>query len=216
LAEQGARVTGIDINKDILAVAKDRCRVYGLVVELMVSNGVDISDLFEAEAFDFIIFFACLEHMTIEERLTSLSKAWEMLPIGGLLVIVETPNRLWYCDNHTSWMPLFHWLPNELAFYYSKFSSRNNFKEFYREYDEVSKEQFLRRGRGASFHEFDIAIKPAKNLKVISSLSAYQRTQGKGQKPKIEQSFKTLLMNICPDIHEGFFDENLYLIIEKD
>jgi len=151
LAEQGAKVTGIDIDEGALAVARDRCKVYGLKVELQALNANRLSGFFGANAFDFIIFFACLEHMTIAERLTSLKDAWKILPTGGLLVIVETPNRLWYYDGHTSMLPFFHWLPNELAFAYSKFSSRDNFRELYNDYNATSKEYFSKKRKG---HEF--------------------------------------------------------------
>ena len=109
------------------------------------------SSHFHATKFDVIIFFASLEHMTISERLLSLKGTWDMLTDEGLLVIVETPNRLWYVDSHTSFLPFFHWLPNELAFAYSKFSSRDGFRDLYNEYNETSNEHFLRRGRGGKF-----------------------------------------------------------------
>lgn len=216
LAEQGASVTGIDIDEGALAVARDRSTVYGLEVEFAALNVTRIVDTFGANTFDIVIFFACLEHMTIEERLTSLRDAWEILPPGGLIVIVETPNRLWYFDGHTSKLPFFHWLPDEFAFRYSKFSPRKNFRELYREYNSESEEHFLRRGRGMSFHELEMAICPAQELKVISSLSTYEGIRYKLKKSKLERQYKTLLMKIYPDIHEGFFDDTLYLIIEKN
>lgn len=215
IAEQRAKITGIDIDEGALSVAKDRSKVYDVEAEFRALNANGIMDTFGANAFDIIIFFACLEHMTIAERLTSLRDAWEMLPTEGLLVIVETPNRLWYFDGHTSRLPFFHWLPDELAFQYSRFSSRENFRELYREYNTDSKEHFLRRGRGMSFHELEIAIRPAQDLKVISSLSTFEGIRYKLKKSKCERKYKSLLMNIYPNIHEGFFDSSLYLIIEK-
>lgn len=215
LAEQGAKITGIDIDKGALTVAKERSKNYGLNAEFRLLNSVEMADTFDAKEFDFIIFFACLEHMTISERLISLRDAWEMLSSEGLLIIVETPNRLWYFDSHTSKLPFFQWLPNELAFKYSSFSPRKNFRELYRDYDANSKEHFLRRGRGMSFHELDLAIGPAKNLKVISSLSTFQGIGYKLRKSKLDRQYKSFLMRVYPNIHEGFFDDSLYLIIEK-
>jgi len=75
LAEQGAKVTGTDIDEGALSVAKDRSRVYGMEAEFRALNANEIKDSFGANAFDMIIFFACLEHMTIGERLTSLRDA---------------------------------------------------------------------------------------------------------------------------------------------
>lgn len=215
LAEQGAKVTGIDIDEGALSVAKERTRIYGVDAEFRVLNANEIENTFCAAAFDFIVFFACLEHMTIAERITSLKAAWAILPPEGFLVIVETPNRLWYFDGHTSMLPFFHWLPNELAFKYSNFSSRGNFHELYREYNVSSEEHFLRRGRGMSFHELDIAIGPVKSLKVVSSLSTFQGIRYKLKKSKLEQRYKSILMSIYPGIHKGFFDDTLNLIIQK-
>ena len=215
LAEQGAKVTGIDVDTDALTVAEDRSRVYGVKTEFKAINADQIIETFGNDAFEIVIFFACLEHMTIMERVTSLRHAWAMLPIEGLLIIIETPNRLWYFDSHTSKLPFFNWLPDELAFRYSKFSPRINFRELYREYNGDSKEHFLRRGRGVSFHELETAICPIQSLNVISSLSTYQGMRYRLKKSKFERRYKSFLMKIYPNVHEGFFDDRLYLIFKK-
>lgn len=216
LAEQGAKVVGIDIDQDALAVAKARCTVYGMPAEFRAMNATGMAEAFRAKIFDFIIFFASLEHMIIAERLAALRDAWQMLPSGGMLAIVETPNRLWYYDGHTSMLPFFHWLPNELAFRYSVFSPRENFRELYQEYDAPSKEHFLRQGRGASFHEFDLAIRRSTELKVVSSLSTFHGLRHKPQRSMLDRRYKAMLRKIYPHIHEGFCDDTLFLIIERD
>jgi S-adenosylmethionine-dependent methyltransferase len=198
-----------------MTVAKDRCRVYGVEVEFQILNAEGIARAFGPDTFDQIIFFACLEHMSVAERLTSLRAAWNILPNGGLLVVVETPNRLWYYDGHTSLLPFFHWLPDELAFSYSAFSPRESFRDLHRRRDASTGEQLLRRGRGVSFHEFDLAIRPAKDLKVLSSLSTFEGIRGRLRTPRLDRRYSSLLRSAYPGIHEGFFDESLYLIIEK-
>jgi S-adenosylmethionine-dependent methyltransferase len=212
LSEQGAKVIGIDIDDGALQVARDRSKAYGLNIDIRNMNARNILSHFEGVQFDFIVFFACLEHMTIEERITSLKDAWKMLPVNSFLVIVETPNRLWYFDDHTSMLPFFHWLPDELAFEYSKFSTRENYRELYTEYNETLKDHFLRRGRGMSFHEIDISIGPTAGLDVVSSLSIFDAP------PKIlefNRHYKSMIMAIYPNIHNGFFDKTLYLILRK-
>lgn len=216
LAEQGAMVTAIDVDEDSLLVAKDRSKAYGVKADFIILNANEISKSFNSDSFDIIIFFACLEHMTIEERLTSLKDSWEMLLKDGLLIIAETPNRLWYADAHTSELPFFNWLPDELAFYYSKFSLRDNYRELYREFDAQSLLHFIRRGRGMSFHELEIAIGTIKNLNVISSLSSFEGIKYKLKQSKNKRKYKSFLMNIYPNVHQGFFDETLYLIIRKN
>jgi 2-polyprenyl-3-methyl-5-hydroxy-6-metoxy-1,4-benzoquinol methylase len=213
LSEQGAVVTGIDVDEDALVVAKDRCRAYGVDATLKTMSGGQISSNFSPSTFDFIIFFACLEHMTIVERLESLRQAWDILPSGGMMAIVETPNRLWFRDDHTAMLPFFHWLPNELAFAYSRFSNRNNFRELYRDYAPGSKQHFLRRGRGMSFHEIDLAIAPVSQLQIVSSLSEFGKSAryvtGDGRE------YKSTLCRLFPDIHHSFFDEYLDLVVRK-
>jgi 2-polyprenyl-3-methyl-5-hydroxy-6-metoxy-1,4-benzoquinol methylase len=216
LTEQGAEVVGIDIDRDALVVAGDRCRVYGLEAEFHAMNACDIAERFGGQRFDSIIFFASLEHMTIAERISALRQAWAILPLGGHLVILKTPNRLWYYDGHTSMLPFFHWLPDELAFEYSAYSPRENFRELYRTRDPPSMDHFLRQGRGASFHEFDIAIRPARELHVVSSQSTFHGFRHKPQRTPMDRWYKVMLRHIYPDIHEGFFDDPLFLIIEKD
>ena len=58
IAEQRAKVTGIDIDEGALSVAKDRSKVYGVEAEFRVLNANEIMDTFGANAFDIIIFFA--------------------------------------------------------------------------------------------------------------------------------------------------------------
>lgn len=216
LAEQGAEVTGIDLSESSLEIARQRCKLYGVTAEFRNLNVTEMKSVFADKHFDFIIFFASLEHMLISERIEALKTAWEVLALGSLLVIVDTPNRLWYFDGHTSLLPFFHWLPDELAFYYSRFSERENFKELYREINKTSMEHFLRQGRGVSFHEFEVAIKPANQLKVISSLYAFEKRVYKTRHSRKGEEYKTLLHSLKPDIHGGFFDKSLDLIIEKN
>jgi S-adenosylmethionine-dependent methyltransferase len=170
---------------------------------------------FGTNRFDSIIFFASLEHMTLTERLASLRDAWRMLQPGGLLVIIETPNRLWFFDSHTSRLPFFNWLPDKLAFRYSQFSPRENFRELYRQYTPEAAEHFLRRGRGMSFHELEIAIGDVRKLKVVSSISSFLGMRYRLKQSAIDREYKRLLGKIYPDIHPGFFDDHLYLILAK-
>lgn len=215
LAEQGARVTGIDIDQPSLRVAHDRCRLYGLDVALEHLSADSIAK-FGDNAFDLVLFSASLEHMTSAERLASLQGAWHILPAGGFLAVMDTPNRLWFFDQHTSRLPFYHWLPNDLAFRYARFSPRDNFREIYREESADSMQHFLRRGRGVSFHEFDLAIKPATRLKVVSSLVSYRGMLRRWLGSAASRRYKAALMSICPGIHEGFFDPSLELVIQRD
>ncbi len=214
LAEQGATVVGIDIDESALKVARDRCDVYGVEADFHFGNAESVSTLSD-DQFDCVIFFACLEHMTVSERLTSLRKVWQLLPTEGLLVVVETPNRLWFFDQHTSLLPFFNWLPDELAFRYSTLSERSNFRELYRDYTDETRMHFLRRGRGVSFHEFDLAIGPTTDLDVASSLVSFRGLPGRWRLTRLERRYKAVLKRIYPSLHDGLFDPWLDIIIRK-
>jgi 2-polyprenyl-3-methyl-5-hydroxy-6-metoxy-1,4-benzoquinol methylase len=215
LAEQGAQVTSIDVDEPSLRVARERCALYGLDVKLLNLSADSIAQ-FGADAFDLVLFSASLEHMTSAERLAALRGAWHILPAGGYLAVMDTPNRLWYFDQHTARLPFYHWLPNDLALRYARFSPRDNFRELYGEESESSMEHFLRRGRGVSFHEFDLAIRPATSLKVVSSLVSYRGLVRRMLGSAASRRYKAALMSICPGIHEGFFDQSLELVIVRD
>lgn len=220
LAEQGAKVTAIDVDEKSLVVASERCRAYGLEADLVQANATEVKRLFSGRKFDYIIFYAALEHMTVAERLAAMRETWEMLAVGDLWCVIETPNRLWYYDEHTSLLPFHMWLPDELAFAYSQFSPRDNYRELYRDYTEEARLHFLRRGRGVSFHEFELAMKPVGALKIRSSLDVTKRRRGllglAKRRFSDEYCYTSLLRRIVPELHDGFLQSFLYLIIEKD
>lgn len=220
LAEQGTDVTAIDVDESSLAVARERCRAYGLEVDFAHANATEVHTRFAGRHFDYIIFYAALEHMTMEERLSAMRATWQMLSAGDLWCVIDTPNRLWYYDAHTSLLPFHMWLPDDLAFKYSRFSPRQNYRERYREYTDEAKLDFLRRGRGVSFHEFELAMKRLDELAIKSSLNLTNKNRGRWRRLKWrlsnEHRYISLLRRIAPDVHEGFLQSFLYLIIEKD
>jgi 2-polyprenyl-3-methyl-5-hydroxy-6-metoxy-1,4-benzoquinol methylase len=222
LAEQGANVVAIDIDDKSLSVAHDRCRAYGLQCTLLKANASDVSQLFSGRHFDFIIFFACLEHMTHHERIRAMRDTWQMLSKGDLWCVIETPNRLCYFDHHTSLMPFYSWLPDDLAFEYSKFSPRELFRDAYREYSESALLSFLRHGRGVSFHEFDIAMRKSEDLDIVSSLPIRLRKRSLfglwelAWRLTLDHRFERCLIQANPRIHKGFYQPFLDLLIRKD
>jgi S-adenosylmethionine-dependent methyltransferase len=176
LCEQGAKVTGIDVDEGALKVAKDRLKIAKFNADFYHENACNIKNKFSNKKFDLIIYYAVLEHMTVKERLESLNQAWQMLPKNGFLAVIETPNRLWYYDSHTAALPFYDWLPDELAFYYSKFSKRKVFNTSYKKLSDDNMNSFIRWGRGASYHEFELAIAPLEELNIVSSLMQFEKT----------------------------------------
>ncbi len=222
LAEQGARVTAVDIDARALGVARDRCRIYGLEPTFVVANATEVGPKLGSERFDAVVFYASLEHMTHRERLRAMAETWTMLEPGALWCVTDTPNRLWWFDEHTSRLPFFMWLPNDLAFDYACRSPRQYFRDLYHEWSEDTELHFLRRGRGVSYHEFDLAIGPADELDVVSSLRGFHRARqplprlrGRRQHRSFDGRYEALLAEIRPDLHPGFFARSLDLILRK-
>lgn len=210
-AEQGAVVTGLDIDEGALTVARDRCKAHEVRADILHGN----IDGFEfPQPYDFVIFFACVEHMTHDERLNALRSVWQQMKQGAILAVVETPNRLWWLDDHTSVMPFYNWLPHELAYRYSRFSDRENFRENFLDDHCEKMEHFIRQGRGASFHEFDLAIGP--NLDVISGLREYQGWRYSIRRSRRDRAFHKLLRSIRPDMHSAWFEPYLDIAIRKN
>lgn len=220
LAEQGAEVTAVDVLDTSLIVARDRCAAYDLHANFHCANATQVPKILAGEHFDFIIFFATLEHMTISERIVAMKNTWEMLSPGSLWCLKETPNRLWHYDSHTSQLPFYLWLPDDLAFLYSQFSPRKNFCDLYRDINEDSMRDFLRRGRGVSFHEFELTMKRAEKLDVVSSFPIFARERNVFRKVAWMLSkkgrYESFLARFGPKIHRGFYQESLDLIIRKD
>jgi 2-polyprenyl-3-methyl-5-hydroxy-6-metoxy-1,4-benzoquinol methylase len=219
LAERGARVTATDILPASIQVADDRCKAYGYTVDFLTVNAADLKGCFPAEHFDAIIFYAALEHMTHEERRAAMRDTWEMLAPGSYWIVIDTPNRLWHFDAHTSLLPFFNWLPDRLAFEYSRFSSRNYFREIYLAHTPEKELHFLRRGRGVSFHEFELFMAPRQDLDIASCLHTYFRARDPEEDRRWIESkasaYEDILRSACPDLHPAFLQQNLDLAIRK-
>ena len=218
LAEQGAQVTAVDIDLRSMAVAQERCRLYGVEAKFVAANAAELGEPLSRARFDVILFFASLEHMMHEERMEAMAHTWHMLPSGGLWGVIETPNRLWYYDHHTAHLNFFMWLSDELAADYIRFSPREDMcKQVTQSPD--PRLALRRAGRGVSFHEFDLALGTARNLDVVSSMPPFYRQRDPALRLQWRLSrdyrFERFLIDLCPDIHPGFLQPTLYLLIRK-
>ena len=218
LAEQGALVTAVDVHEGSLEVARERLAAYGLSAKLSCSNAADALHNYKNEHFDVIAFLAVLEHMTVDERLSALRGAWNNLGPGGFLIVDETPNRLWYFNSHTSLEHFFLWLPDDLASLYSSRTPRSRYNKLFGNavHEAVA---FARWGRGVSYHDFSLALDchPA-DLPVTSCKELFIREKMRSSWAYWYTPWKRyerFLADLRPDIHRGFFLENLDLILKK-
>ena len=124
LGEQGARVTGLDVDANALAVGRERCRVYVVEAEFIVGNVTQVDTLLAGRQFDIVIFFASLEHMTLDEKLSAMRSTWAMLRPGGIWCVIEAPNRLWFWDGHSSFENFYNWLPDDVAWRWARHARR--------------------------------------------------------------------------------------------
>jgi 2-polyprenyl-3-methyl-5-hydroxy-6-metoxy-1,4-benzoquinol methylase len=220
LAEQGAYVVGTDVDIESLAVAKERLRIYGLNdrTEIHLTNATELRTTFLGQRFDAVIFFASLEHMTLEERWNALPAAWSLLDRGGRLVIIETPNRLWWYDGHTSELPFYNWLPDDVAFRYRSHSQRKELNGLSLG-DDRDLMPFVRLGRGASYHEFQIALPGVDLAEVESCLRIWLRRRSPMRLvhwyASGSASFARLLRHAVPGIHPAFFEPFLDFSLTK-
>lgn len=211
LAEQSANLTSIDIDENHIKVARKRCELYDLSVSFFVMNANQIHDL--NETFDFIIFSACLEHMTYEERIETIKSAWSILNKGSYLVVVDTPNRLHYYDGHSSMLPFYHWLPDELAIQYSKYSPRQRCVDVGNSNDYMN---LIRFGRGASFHEFEIALGMNSSEMIVSDMQSFNKSALSSIFRGVKKKYIKILQEIGPkDVPVGFYRDNLYIALKK-
>ena len=216
LAEQGARLVGYDIDQPSLEVAAKRCQFYGLEVEFKCESATRVAQE-DIEGADAAIFFASIEHMTTDERIASLSRVWSHLRKGSYLVIVETPNRLWWYDYHTSHLPFFMWLPDDLAVLYSRKSPREPFNEQLASPAMADNMlRLVRLGRGISYHEFELALGDLSGLEVSSFNRYKNRSRIRYLRWLTSRGlFEMWLRLKGPKISSAFYEFQIALAIRK-
>ena len=220
LAEQGCDVTAVDVNEGNIRAAQERCRVYDLKPHFTCCNATDVHKVFPSTGFGLIVFFATLEHLTYAERLAAMKSTWDMLEPGAFWCVVDTPNRLWWFDNHTAFLPFYHWLPDDLALDYAPHSDRAFMKNYgSAKRDDAVRLDFARRGRGVSYHEFDMALGESGSLDVVSAMDLYLRDRSlvlwAKWRASQDRKYEAILRSLGLKIHRGFYQSYLNLIVRK-
>ncbi len=119
------RVVGIDLDEDRVDIARLRVRDYGFSDRIEIHRATDTTRLpFDSATFDVVLAQGVIEHIHYRERSAHLREMWRLLAPGGNLLILETPNRLWPKDAHTTDLWLVPYMPVKLACAYARrFSS---------------------------------------------------------------------------------------------
>jgi 2-polyprenyl-3-methyl-5-hydroxy-6-metoxy-1,4-benzoquinol methylase len=221
LSEQGAEVVATDIDNGSVQAAKTRLSLFGLAAEFQICNAVDLVKRFASSSFDVVALFAVLEHMTLSERLKAIADCWKLTKPGGFMIVIETPNRLWVHDSHTSQDHFFMWLPDDLAVLWSRHTSRLRFNSLFSETLSKDEAELLlaRWGRGVSYHDFALAIGCSPEaLPVESCLGLFYRNARNEHRIYAHtwwRRYEELLQSFGPDIHRGFFLEHLNLSFRR-
>ena len=161
--------------------------------------------------------------MTWEERCHSLAQTWRLLRSGQHLVIVETPNRLWHTDTHTSLEPFFHWLPDDVAMKYSRYTRRKGYNEAFNgaaaELTGEAKIRFARWGRGISYHDLMLALDVShpKDIPIVSAMQIYlnRRSPEHFIRNCRSRSYRHFLQRLVPEVNPGFLYEDMYVALRK-
>jgi S-adenosylmethionine-dependent methyltransferase len=218
MAEQGAEVTGVDMEEAPLKVARRFCEWRGVQARFLRANAAEAHEALDIGSYDLIVFFAVLEHMTSLECLASLSAYWRKMRPGALLGALDTPNRLWLYDAHTSYLPFFHWLPGEIAVRYAAASTRPNITALHKNPGAENILELQRWGRGISYHEFELAIAPVAELPIVSSLGRWRRRHDIAQLGKWlvrDYAFHRMLRLAAGGVPAAWFEPFIDLVIRR-
>lgn len=163
-APLAGRYIGLDIDEAAVGATRRILGEGGVHPELHVAPPGEIlgaTAAFRGEV-DIFLCYAVLEHMSVPERLALLRLARDVVRPDGIIVVIETPNRLTPWDYHTSQLPFLNQLPEELALAYLERSPR---KEFVHAMQAAAaggppdeREALVRWGRGMSFHELELVF----------------------------------------------------------
>jgi 2-polyprenyl-3-methyl-5-hydroxy-6-metoxy-1,4-benzoquinol methylase len=209
LAEQGAEVTGIDMDENAIGIARDLCVVFNVSARLLTGNAENVMSELNNQQFDLVLFIATLEHMLYCERINCIREYFNHLTDNGYIGIFETPNRLWYFDAHTGMLPFFHWLQDDIALDYIKTKQVHDTQYCRTDHPDMSYLHLARRGRGFSFHELEIALNtPAEKIIVTGYMAPSLVTS-------LDQSFHEIIASLNPNINRGFFYPFIDVLIKK-
>ena len=164
-AARAGRHIGFDIDEGAIAMAHDVLSHGGLTnAELHHRPPQEITAAVERYAghVDVFLLYAVLEHLSVQERLDVLALARRVVHRDGVIVVCEAPNRLVHWDHHTTQMPFFNLLPDDLALRYARHAPRQEFVAAMAEAElrghEDAQTALTRWGRGVSYHEFELVF----------------------------------------------------------
>lgn len=71
-------------------------------------------------AFNLVLAVGVVEHLPERHRRAQVDEYYRVLATGGLVAILDTPNRMFPIETHSVGLPLVQWLPPRLAYVFAK------------------------------------------------------------------------------------------------
>jgi ubiquinone/menaquinone biosynthesis C-methylase UbiE len=220
LAHMAQVVECYEIHQGSIAVARERLDFFDIKNVCFHTTAFDNNCEFVRTGgkSDAIVFYAVLEHMTHRECLDVLSLAWQILNPGGIIVVLETPNRFSMLDEHTSWLPFFSQLPREIQVRYAARSPREQFRSVIAdaatEGSDSALDVMTRWGSGISFHEFELAIGDRIHDSIV--LDGYEREMTEFMPISgIDRTLQAIFKEYKVNAHRAFTRRFLYFVAQK-
>ncbi len=138
------RLYGVDLQEDLLALARLRAEHYGLDNVVFLSSPSPDRLPAGIAGYETVLLSAVYEHLLPAERTRLLLQMWDGLEPGGVLFINQTPDRRFPLEMHTTGLPLINQLPDRAVLAIARRCSARGLRG-------STWEQLLRKGiRGAT------------------------------------------------------------------
>ncbi|HWA89905.1 MAG TPA: methyltransferase domain-containing protein [Rhizomicrobium sp.] len=220
LAQAGARVTGIDIKANALTVARRRMALLGFEAQFIQAEPDWLERVPEGQDFggpyDLVVCYAMLEHLQIRERLNLLGLVRQVMARdGAMLATFETPNRFAPYDWHSTKLAFSEMLPDELAYEYARLRSPSESHPAHQHdlYSPEARTHIYRRGRGVSWHEFEIVFGLAAIEVVLDGYSPRSQQKNYRGDAAYEAALAELFAKLDPPVPRAFCRPSLELLI---
>ncbi len=188
----------VEINEALVRITRLRARDLGFGGNIRARLVEDTRNLpFADNSFYVIVCNAVIEHIHPALRRSHLEELWRVLKPGGYIFIMETPNRLWPKEGHTTGLPLVPYMPLRMARRYAILFSRNVSSR-----DSV--DDLITRGiRGSTYREIHRAFKGSEYIpnddlrRYFTSSTTGQSERKKRLKKGAMALFRILDATIC-------------------
>lgn len=219
-------IDAYDINEPSIHAAKARMEIFGLtntVFHVVTPEGLTRAMRENnPKGADVVVCYAVLEHQTLAERLDTIATAWDLLRPGGLFIIGDSPNRLTWMDHHTSLLPYFHCLPDELAILYAHKSPRGEFVKQFPKPDgpavpgtAATLGKLARWGRGISYHEFELMLGELGELVIGDSFDPEILDAPHREISLEERALFAFAAHHSPHVPPAFLRRSIEVILQK-